>query len=129
MNASTVLTVGAFVRQDQYNYYPSDNPFADFTPDLQTQTIGQNRRLTNAGARASVSYVKGIHNIKIGGDYTQTFITERDRFGIVDPAFNAPCLNADGSADMSPSHYEHSRSVQEVCRRIRVMRRSLRPMT
>jgi len=103
MNASTVFTVGAFVRQDQYNYYPSDNRFADFTPDLQTQTIGQNRRLTNAGIRASVSYVKGIHNIKMGGDYTQTFITERDQFGIVDPAFNAPCLNADGSADLSPT--------------------------
>ncbi len=101
VDANTVLTVGAFLRQDQYNYYPSDNAFSDLTPDLQTQTIGQNRRLTNAGARASVSYVKGIHNIKIGGDYTQTFITERDQFGIVDPAFNPPCLNADGSADTS----------------------------
>jgi hypothetical protein len=103
INANSVFTFGAFIRQDQYNYYPSDNPFADFTPDLQTQTIAQNRRLTNAGARASVSYVKGIHNIKIGGDYTQTFITERDQFGIVDPAFNAPCLEADGSPDTSPT--------------------------
>jgi len=103
LNATTVLTIGAFIRQDQFNYYPSNNPFSDFTPDLQTQTIEQNRRLTNAGARASVSYVKGIHNIKIGGTYTQTFITERDQFGIVDPAFNAPCLNADGSAETSPN--------------------------
>ncbi len=47
LNPNTVLTVGAFVRQDQYNYYPSGNPFADFTPDLQSETIGQNRRLTN----------------------------------------------------------------------------------
>ncbi len=99
LNAHTVLTVGAFIRQDQYNYHPSDNPFADFAPGVQTQTIGQNRRLTDAGARASLSYVKGIHNLKIGGVYQQTFITERDQFGIVDPTFNAPCLNADGSAD------------------------------
>jgi hypothetical protein len=103
INANSVITVGAFVRQDQYNYYPSDNPFADFSPGVQSQTIAQNRRLTDAGARASLSYVKGIHNIKIGGVYQQTFITERDRFGIVDPSFNAPCLNADGSADTDPS--------------------------
>ena len=103
INANSVFTLGAFVRQDRYTYYPSNNPLADFTPDLQTQTIGQNRRLTNAGARASISYVKGIHNIKIGGDYTQTFITERDSFGIVDPTFNAPCLNTDGSAATDPS--------------------------
>jgi hypothetical protein len=103
INANTVLTVGAFIRQDQYNYDPSDNPFADFSPGVQEQTIGQNRRLTNAGARSSVSYVKGIHNIKIGAVYEQTFITERDHFGIVDPAFDAPCLNADGSADTNPA--------------------------
>jgi hypothetical protein len=99
INASTVLNYGVYIRQDQYNYYPSDNPYADLTPDLQTQTIGQNRRLTNAGVRASVSYNKGIHNVKIGGVYQQTFLTERDRFGIVDPAFNAPCLNPDGTPD------------------------------
>jgi hypothetical protein len=101
INANTVLSLGIYVRQDQYTYYPSDNPFADLTPDLQSQTIGQNRRLMNAGVRASVSYNKGVHNIKIGGTYNQTFITERDRFGIVNPAFNSPCLNADGSPDTS----------------------------
>jgi hypothetical protein len=103
INASTVLTVGAFFRQDQYNYYPSGNPFSDFAPGVQTQTIGQDRRLTNAGLRTSLSYVKGVNNIKIGGTYEHTFITERDRFGIVDPTFNAPCLNADGSSDTDPT--------------------------
>ncbi len=103
LNANTVLTLGAFVRQDQYNYYPSENPFADLEPGVQTQTIGQNRRLTNAGARASVSYVKGINNIKVGAVYQHTFITEKDSFGIVDPTFNAVCLNADGSADSDPT--------------------------
>ena len=80
INANSVFTLGGFVRQDQYNYYPSDNPFADFTPDLQSTTAGQNRRLTNAGARTSLSYVKGIHNIKIGATYEHTFLTERDSF-------------------------------------------------
>jgi len=103
INPNTVFTFGAFVRQDQYNYYPSDNPFADLTPDLQLATDGQSRRLTNAGARATLSYVKGIHNIKIGATYEHTFITERDSIGLVDPAANAPCLNADGSPNTDPT--------------------------
>jgi len=103
LNPKTVLTIGAFVRQDQYNYYPSDNPFADLTADLQSATDGQSRRLTNAGARASVSYVSGIHNIKVGLQYEHTFLTERDTFGLVDPTINAPCMNADGSPDTDPT--------------------------
>jgi hypothetical protein len=102
LNPHTVFTFGGFLRQDQYNYYPSDNPFADFTPDLQSATVGQNRRLTNAGARTNLSYVNGIHNLKFGATYEHTFITERDAFGLVDPTANAPCLNADGSAYTSP---------------------------
>jgi hypothetical protein len=97
LNTNTVVTFGAYVRQDQYNYYPSANPFADYTPDLESQTVGQNRRLTDAGARASVSYVKGHHNIKIGINYDSTFLTENDSIAIVDPTANAVCLNADGS--------------------------------
>ena len=46
-----IFTFGGFVRQDQFNYYPSDNPFADLTPDLQTLTIGQNRTLDQRRAR------------------------------------------------------------------------------
>jgi len=103
LNAHTVLTFGGFVRQDQYNYYPSGNPFADLIPDLQTETIGQNRRLTDLGARTSVSYVRGIHNIKAGVTYHDTIITEKDALGIVDPATNAVCLNAGGSPDTSAS--------------------------
>jgi hypothetical protein len=97
VNAHTVFTFGAFVRQDQFNYYPSDNPFADLQPDLQLQTIGQNRTLTSTGLRASVSYSKGIHNLKAGVIFEDTFLTEKDAIGIVDPTLNAVCLNADGS--------------------------------
>ena len=97
INSNTVFTLGAFVRRDRFNYYPSDNPFADLgPPSLQRETFGQKRTLTNAGVRSDVSYAKGIHNIKVGIVYEQTFLTENDSLGIVDPIFNAPCLNASG---------------------------------
>jgi len=102
IDANSVLTFGAFIRQDQYNYYPSADPFADLTPGLQTSTEGQNRSLKNAGVRASYSWVNHVHNIKVGSTYEHTFITERDSFGLVDPTANAPCLNADGSPDTDP---------------------------
>ena len=103
IDTATVFTLGGFVRHDQYNYYPSANPFSDLVPNLQSQTVGQDRTLTNAGARASVSYVKGIHNVKAGVTYQQTFLTENDQLGIVDPTFNAVCLNADGTPNTSPT--------------------------
>jgi hypothetical protein len=102
INANSIFTFGGFVRQDQYNYYPSDDPFADFTPDLQSTTVGQNRRLTNAGLRTNYSWINHVHNIKVGSTYEHTFITEKDSFGLVDPTANAPCLNPDGTADTNP---------------------------
>jgi hypothetical protein len=89
LNSATVLTLGGFVRHDDYHFYPSGDPFADFSPDLQSQTIAQNRTLTNAGIRGDVSYVKGIHNLKVGALYQQTFLTEDDHLGTVDPGFLA----------------------------------------
>jgi len=102
INANAVLNVGAFVRQDQYNYYPSNNPFADFTPDLQSQSIAQNRRLTNAGVRSDVSYVRGMHNIKAGVTYQHTFLTENDHFAIVDPTFLGSLTDAGGNPCQAP---------------------------
>lgn len=102
INASTVFTFGAYARQDQYNYYPSRDPFADLTPDLQLQTVGQNRRLTDLGLRSSLSYVKGIHNIKIGANYSDTILTEDDTLGVVDPSLNPVCLNSSGAANLNP---------------------------
>src|SRR5215469_12501700 len=96
INKNTVLTVGAFVRHDQYNYYPSNNPFADFSP-LQQESISQTRMLTNVGARADISYVKGVHNLKAGATYQQWFLRENDALGVVDPTLNAPCLDATGT--------------------------------
>jgi hypothetical protein len=92
LNPSTVFTLGVYLRKDQYNYYPSANPFDDYSPDLLSESITQSRSLSNAGVRSSVSYLKGIHNIKIGITYGQTFLTEGDSIGIVDPGV-IPSLN------------------------------------
>ncbi len=98
ISSTTVFTLGAFVRRDDYNYYPSANPFSDFSPDLQSQTVGQDRTLTNAGLRSNISYVKGIHNIKVGATYEQTFLTENDSIGIVDPLYLASLTDANGNS-------------------------------
>jgi len=110
LNSNTVFTLGAFVRRDHFNYYPSANPFADLAPNLQQETLSQDRTLTNAGLRSDVSYVRGIHNVKAGGTYQQTFLNENNRFGIVDPTFLSSltdgngnsCVDANGNPIASP---------------------------
>ena len=92
-----------WVRQDQFNYYPSRNPYADYVPDLQLETVGQDRKLTNIGAEPTFSYASGIHNVKAGVMYEHTFLTERDNIGVVDPSFNPVCLNANGSPYLGAS--------------------------
>jgi len=46
-----------------------------------TETVAQDRTLTNAGLRSDLAYVKGIHNLKIGTTYQQTFLKENDKLG------------------------------------------------
>lgn len=95
LSANSIFTLGAFVRRDNYNYYPSGDPFADLgPPSLQRESVGQNRTLTNAGLRSDLSYVKGIHQFKAGAVYQHTFLNENDSLGIVDPTYNAPCIAA-----------------------------------
>ena len=112
ISSNSLFTVGAFVRHDQFNYYPSANPFADgtgFIPGGSSATLNQNRKLTNAGLRADLSYVKGAHNIKVGSTFQHTFLTEDFNFGITDPNFlpsqagaaDNPCF-AGGVALASP---------------------------
>jgi hypothetical protein len=99
ISSTTLFTLGAFVRQDQFGYFPSGNVFAD-----QPATLNQQRKLTNAGLRSDVSYVKGIHNIKAGVTFQHTFLTENFNFGITSPTTNPVCLNvADGSPDTNPT--------------------------
>src|SRR5262249_30213950 len=94
-NPSTVLTTNGFVRQDRYHYFPSADPFAD-----SPATLAQNRRLTNAGLRSDLSYVKGAHNIKIGGQFQHWFLTEKFKLGVTDPKFNPVCF-ADSDLTMA----------------------------
>ena len=97
---NSVFNLGAFVRRDNYNYYPSNNPLADLgPPNLQTASIAQNRTLTNTAVHSDFSYSKGIQTIKIGAQYGQTFLNENDSLGIVESSygFSAPCVDANGN--------------------------------
>jgi hypothetical protein len=97
IGTTAIFTFGGFVRRDDFHYYPSADPFADFSPSLLSQTIKQERKLTNAGARADISYVKGIHNIKAGITYQHWFLTENDTLATVDPTFNSLFLDSTGA--------------------------------
>jgi hypothetical protein len=103
INPSMLFTFGGFVRHDSNDYYPSANPFSDFSPDLQSETAQQARTLTNAGLRSDITYSKGIHNLKAGLSYQHTFLTENEEVGIVDPAFYPAaaafyqCLDSSGN--------------------------------
>ena len=96
IGTTSVFNFGPYIRKDAYNYYPSQNPLADFGP-IQSQTIGQVRTLTNAGGHADISYSKGIHTAKAGAFYSQTFLRENDTLGVVNPTFNSPCVDASGA--------------------------------
>jgi hypothetical protein len=91
-----VLTLGGFVRRDQYNYYPSPNLFDDLSP-IQQESVAQDRTLANTGVRTAFSYVKGAHNIKIGATYQQTFLDEHDNLGIVDNGLLPSLADANGN--------------------------------
>ena len=95
---NALFNLAAFYRQDQYGYFPSSNVLAD-----QPQTINQKRRLANAGVRSDLTYVKGIHNIKLGATYEHWFLTENFGFGITDSTFNSPCVNPDGTFAADPT--------------------------
>jgi hypothetical protein len=98
INNHSVFNLGAFVRRDGYDYYPSGNPLADLGPsNLQTSSISQYRTLTNTGVHGDYSYVKGIHNLKIGAQYEQTFLREHDDLGVVDSTYDSPCVDVDGN--------------------------------
>jgi hypothetical protein len=100
ISTTTLFTLGAFVRHDQFNYYPSGNVFADGTgliPSGSSATLNQDRRLTNAGLRTDVSYVKGINNVKAGVTFQHTFLTENFNFGITDPNFLPSQTDANGN--------------------------------
>jgi len=97
-NANSLLTVAPYLRQDNFHYYPSFNVFDD-TP----VTLSQSRRLQNAGFRTNYVLTKGVHNLKFGGEFYHTFLSESFGLGVTDPAFNAPCVDQNGSPVTDPS--------------------------
>jgi hypothetical protein len=95
---NAVFNLGLYARKDDYDYFPSANPLADFTgANLQTSSVSQYRTLTNVGAHADLTYVHGRQNILAGAEYEQTFLREHDGLGVVDPTYNAPCIDANGN--------------------------------
>ena len=100
ISTTTLFTLGAFVRHDQFNYYPSGDVFADGTgliPSGSPATVNQDRKLTNAGLRTEVSYVKRIHNVKAGVTFQHTFLKEDFNFGITAPNFLPSQTDANGN--------------------------------
>jgi hypothetical protein len=81
----TLFTANAFVRRDHLTYTPSSDPFAD-----QPGTVSQDRKLTNIGVKADVTYTAGNHNVKVGGSVSATKLDEKFTIGFTDPAFNDP---------------------------------------
>ncbi len=60
VSPSTVFTTDYFFRRDNFHYYPSKNPFADLgAPDLQQESIAQQRQLANTGLLSNVTYTHG----------------------------------------------------------------------
>lgn len=96
LDPNAIFTFGSFVRHDHYNYYPSANLFDDLSP-IQQESVAQERTLTNAGLRSSLSYVKGIHNIKVGATYQQTFLNENDDLAVVDNRVLPSLTDANGN--------------------------------
>ena len=109
LSTNSIFNLGAYVRKDLYNYYPSNNPLADLgPPNLQTSSIAQNRTLTNAAGHGDFDYSKGIHTFKAGFVYGQTFLREHDSLGVIESAYpfttpdgvsynTAPCVDANGN--------------------------------
>jgi hypothetical protein len=97
INPNTLLTVNAWGRRDQVNYYGSHDPFDD-TPVTESQL----RFLTNYGTRAEIAAIRGRHNIHAGMQLQQTRLLENFALGVTDPSFNPVCLDANGGALLLP---------------------------
>jgi hypothetical protein len=105
-NSHAFNQTNTWVRQDKIRYRPSDNIYSDTPAYLQ-----QARRLTNAGLRDELTYNRGRHNAIAGIEFKHTFLAEQFATGLTDPAFNSPCLNADGSPSSNTSVTNPSQCV------------------
>jgi hypothetical protein len=97
LSNNAVLTFGVYVRRNTFSYYPSNNPLADLgPPNLQQESISQQRSLLNAGADTSLTWTHGIHTVLAGANYNSAFLNEHFHLGIVNNLLNAPCVDASG---------------------------------
>jgi len=113
VNDSSVVNFGVYVRRDAYDYYPSNNPLADYALDQQQESVAQQRSLLNMGGHADISYAKGINNAKLGAQYSTTLLRENDQIGIVDPTI-APAVPVLAPYDLTAggSYYQwHGRAA------------------
>ncbi|MHB8301831.1 MAG: TonB-dependent receptor [Acidobacteriaceae bacterium] len=106
LNERSLLDVNAYIRQDNFHYYPSANIFAD-TP----ATLSQSRRLQNIGLHSDYSYAHGVHNIKAGASFQVTFLNEGFGFGITSPTYNAVCQDTNGTPVVAPGVTKPSQCV------------------
>lgn len=97
-NANTLTTIGAFLRQDNFHYYPSHDIFDD-TP----VTLSQSRRLQQAGGHGDLVYSHSIHTFKFGISGSRTGLSEGFGLGVTDATFNAPCLDDSGDPVTDPT--------------------------
>ena len=98
VNNNTVFTLGAYVRRNTFSYYPSNNPLADLgPPNLQQESISQQRSLLNAGADTTLTWTHGIHTVLAGANYNSALLNEHFHLGIVSNLLNAPCVDASGN--------------------------------
>ncbi len=95
--SASVLTVNAFARRDQVNFYGSRNPFND-TP----VTSSQLRFLTNYGFKVDVATAHRFHTVRYGMQIQRTDLAETFGIGVTNPALNPVCLN-NGAPVVDPS--------------------------
>ena len=97
--SKTLLTANGFIRRDHLTYTPSSDPFADLPA-----TVSQDRRLTNSGVKADLSYTAGHHNVKLGGTISATKLQENFTLGITDPTAG-DFADANGNFDKAFAPY------------------------
>ena len=98
LSPTLLLTANTWIRQDRVNYFPSAELFSD-----QPATLSQSRRLTSTGLRSDFTYSRGRQTVKGGIQLQVTPLSEAFSTGLTDPAFNSPCVDANGAPAPNPS--------------------------
>jgi hypothetical protein len=106
---SAVFTANTYVRQDHIIYSPSPNPLSD-----TGGSVSQDRTLQNIGGKADLTYSRGAHNLKFGGQFTATRLHEQFTLGFTDPTINSPCQFADGTPSDDASLTDPSQCMGDL---------------